>query len=182
MNYKQSKALRELRLDHCYLTGKDVAYLLHSMTEEPGKARDLHLDVSENYIEQYLDELTNAIASGLAPSSLTIRLLEFEEESEFRKMILALAVNSTIRQLDISRASLPCDASDATSQALEKMFSENSTLEWLDISGEDSRLETTKLGVGINKALRGLQQNRTLRVLFIKCKPIIHPRGPKLTI
>lgn len=140
------------------------------MTERPGKARDLHLDVSENYIEQHLDELTNAIASGRAPSSLTIRLIEFEEEADFRKMVLALAVNNTIRQLDISRASIPCDASEATCQALEKMFAENTTLEWLDISGEDSRLETTKLGVGVNRALRGLQRNRTLRVLFIRCK------------
>ncbi|KAF2676765.1 leucine rich repeat protein-like protein [Lentithecium fluviatile CBS 122367] len=168
VNYKQSAALRELRLDHCYLTGKDVAYLLHSMTETPGKARELHLDVSENNIEQHLDELTSAIAKGFAPSSLTVRLIEFEEEADFRNMVLALAQNNTIRQLDISRASLPCDASEETCQALERMFAENKTLEWLDISGEDSRLETTKLGVGINRALRGLHKNRTLRVLFIK--------------
>jgi hypothetical protein len=168
INYKQSSALHELKLDHCYLTGRDVAYLLHSMTEVPGKARELHLDVSENYIEQDLDELTNAIASGLAPSSLTIKLMEFEHEADFRKMVLALAKNNTIRNLDISRASLPCDASDETCQALETMFAENSTLEYLDISGEDSRLETTKLGVGINRALRGLQRNHTLRVLFIQ--------------
>lgn len=169
VNYKQSAALRELRLDHCYLTGKDVAYLLHSMTETQGKARELHLDVSENNIEQYLDELTNAISRGFAPSSLTVRLIEFEEEPDFRAMVMALAQNTTIRQLDISQASLPCDASEETCQALENMFAENKTLEWLDISGEDSRLETTKLGVGINRALRGLQKNNTLRVLFVKC-------------
>jgi hypothetical protein len=168
VNYKQSKALRELRLDHCFLTGKDVAYLLQSMTETPGKARELHLDVSENYIEQDLKKLTKAIAAGYAPSSLAIRLIEFEEESDFRKMVLALAANNTIRQLDISRASLPCDASEETCLAMEKMFADNTSLEWLDMSGEDSRLETTKLGVGVNRALRGLQRNRTLRVLYIK--------------
>ncbi|KAF2115072.1 leucine rich repeat protein-like protein [Lophiotrema nucula] len=168
VNHKQSKALRELKLDHCYLNGKDVAYLLHSMTENPGTARELHLDVSENNIEQHLDELTDAIGSGLAPSKLTIRLIEFEKEADFRKMVLALAANNTIRHLNISRASLPCDASEETCQALEKMFAENRSLEWLDMSGEDSRLETTKLGVGINKALRGLQRNSTLRVLFIQ--------------
>lgn len=173
MNYKQSKGLRELRLDHCYLTGKDIAYLLHSMTEAPGKARELHFDVSENYVEQDLRSLTKAIASGNAPSSLAIRLLEFEEESDFRKMILALAENTTIRQLDISRASLPCDASEETCQAMERMFADNKSLEWLDMSGEDSRLETTKLGVGINRALRGLQRNTTLRVLYIRCKFLI---------
>ena len=172
VNYKQSSALRELRLDHCFLTGRDIAYLLHSMTEHPGKAREMHLDVSENNIEQDLGKLTRAIASGLAPSTLTIRLLEFEEEVDFRKMILALAANDTIRQLDISRASLPCDASEDTCQALERMFADNTSLEWLDISGEDSRLETTKLGVGVNRALRGLQRNSTLRVLYIRCKAL----------
>jgi hypothetical protein len=170
VNYKQSKGLRELRLDHCFLTGKDIAYLLQSMTETPGKARELHLDISENYIEQDLRKLTKAITGGYAPSSLAIRLIEFEDEAEFRRMILAFAANTTIRQLDISRASLPCDASEDTCQALETMFADNNNLEWLDMSGEDSRLETTKLGVGINRALRGLQRNRTLRVLYIKCK------------
>ncbi|KAI4945808.1 hypothetical protein J4E91_007722 [Alternaria rosae] len=168
VNYKQSSALRELRLDHCFLTGSDIAYLLHSMTEHPGKARELHLDVSENNIEEDLDKLTRAISKGLAPSNFTLRLLEFEEDADFRRMILALAANNTIRQLDISRASLPCDASEETCQAMEKMFADNTSLEWLDISGEDSRLETTKLGVGINRALRGLQRNRTLRALYIR--------------
>ena len=74
---------RELRLDHCFLNGKDIAYLLHSMTEEPGRPRELHLDVSENNIEQDLDKMTKAITSGLAPSSLTIRLLEFETGRRF---------------------------------------------------------------------------------------------------
>lgn len=174
VNYKQSKALRELRLDHCFLTGRDIAYLLQSMTETPGKARELHFDVSENYIEQDLRKFTRAIAQGYAPSSMAIRLVEFDLESDFRSLVLALAENSTIRQLDISRASLPCDASEETCLAMEKMFADNNTLEWLDMSGEDSRLETTKLGVGVNKALRGLQNNHTLRVLYIKCM-LSHP-------
>ncbi|KAH8733218.1 leucine rich repeat protein-like protein [Phaeosphaeriaceae sp. PMI808] len=168
VNYRQSKALRELRLDHCYLNGKDIAYLLQSMTESPGRARELHLDVSENYIEQDLKSLAKAIAAGYAPSSLAIRLIEFQDEANFRKLVLAFAANNTIRQLDMSRASLPCDASEETCLSMEKMFADNTSLEWLDMSGEDSRLETTKLGVGVNRALRGLQQNRTLRVLYIK--------------
>ncbi|KAF1957362.1 leucine rich repeat protein [Byssothecium circinans] len=168
VNYKQSAAMRELRLDHCFLTGKDVALLLHSMTQTPGVARDLHFDISENNIEQHLDHLASAIRGGFAPSSMAIRLIEFDQESHFRKLILALARNNTIRHLDISRASLPCEASDDTCQALERMFVQNSTLEWLDISGEDSRLENTKLGVGINKALRGLESNKSLRTLFVR--------------
>ena len=90
LNTKQSKGLRELKVDHCYITGKDVDFLLQSMTDEPGKARDLHLDVSENYIEKDLRKLTKVIAAGYAPAHLTIRLLEFEEETDFRTMILGL--------------------------------------------------------------------------------------------
>lgn len=157
-------------MDHCYLTGKDIALLLHSMTEQKGKARQLHFDISENNIEEHLDKLASAIRKGFAPSSMAIRLIEFEEEADFRTLIHALALNNTIRHLDISRASLPSDASEETCQVLENMFAHNTTLEWLDISGEDSRLETTKLGVGINKALRGLQENYTLRVLFVRCE------------
>jgi hypothetical protein len=170
VNYKQSAALRDLRVDHCYLTGESVAFLLRSMTERPGKARNIHFDISENYIEQGLRKLTDAIAEGIAPSHLTIRLIEFEREEDFRQLISAFARNNTIEHLDISRASLPSDASEETCLALERMFSDNKTLEWLDMSGEDSRLETTKLGVGINRALRGLQRNHTLRVLLIKCE------------
>lgn len=139
------------------------------MSETSGEARQLHFDVSENHIEQGLRELTRAIAEGATPASMTIRLIEFDEESDFRQMILAFAENTTIRHLDISRASLPSDASEETCQALERMFADNTTLEWLDMSGEDSRLETTKLGVGINRALQGLRRNRTLRILLIKC-------------
>jgi len=142
------------------------------MTETPGKARELHLDISENYIENGLSKLTRTIASGVAPSSMAIRLIEFEDEADFRNLILAFAQNKTIRRLDMSRASLPSDASEQTCQALERMFADNTTLEWLDMSGEDSRLEMTRLGVGINRALRGLLLNCTLKVLFIRCKYI----------
>ncbi|KAF2755947.1 leucine rich repeat protein-like protein [Pseudovirgaria hyperparasitica] len=167
-NFKQSKGLRELCLDHTFLNGKDIALIMQTMTENPGEGREMHLDVSQNNIELGLVEFTRAIASGYAPKYLTLRLLEFEDEGAFRKLVLAIAANTTILSLDFSQASLPSDASDATCKALEKMFSDNRTLQYLDISGEESRLETTKLGVGVNRALWGLTENTSLRTLWIR--------------
>jgi hypothetical protein len=85
-------------------------------------------------------------------------------------MISALTNNTTITHLDIARASLPYGASEETCQALERMFADNATLEYLDISGEDSRLESSKLGVGINRALCGLKTNTSLKCLRIQCQ------------
>jgi hypothetical protein len=176
-NYKQSKALRELRLDHTYLTGREIAVILRSLTETPGEGRDLHLDVSENNIEQGLGKVAKAIAGGYAPRWLSVREMEFEDEGAFRKLVRAMTANTTITHLDISRASLPCDASEETCHALANMFSENKTLDYLDLSGEESRLESSKLGVGINRALHGLKNNMTLRVLRIPCMSFVPSSG-----
>lgn len=169
-NYKQSKGLRELRLDHTYLTGKEISVLLHSLTETPGVGRDMHLDISENDVEQGLATFTKALAANYAPQYLSIREIEFEDEGAFRKLVLAMATNTTVTHLDISKISLPCDASDETCQAMESLFARNKTIEFLDISGEESRLELAKFGVGINRALNGLKHNTTLRILRIQCK------------
>ena len=127
-------------------------------------------NISQNRMESDHKYFSRAIAEGYAPSHLTIRLMEYEDEGLFRDLINAFAVNNTITYLDIGQASLPYDASDETCSALEKMFADNHTLEILNISGEDSRLETTKLGVGINRALCGLKRNDTLRILYIQRK------------
>jgi hypothetical protein len=164
----QSQALHELHLENTHLGGKDTAVLMKSMTSTPGVARNLHLNISQNYVESDHKHFSNAIAQGYAPSHLTIRMMEYEAEEHFRDLVVAITVNTTIKFLDIAQASLPWEASDATCRALEKMFSDNHTLEVLDISGGDSRLETTKLGVGLNKALCGLETNDTLRILYVR--------------
>ncbi|KAK7550395.1 leucine rich repeat protein-like protein [Phyllosticta citricarpa] len=164
----QSESLRELRLDNTGLSGRQIARVMRSMTRRPGVAREMHLDISQNRIELFHDEFTSAIADGAAPAHLTIALIDYEEEHSFTQLVLAIAVNNTIRHLDITKVSLPHDASDRTCQALEKMFAENHTLISIDMSGEDSKLEVARLGVGINHALCGLKRNKTLRVLYIR--------------
>ncbi|KAK8225724.1 leucine rich repeat protein-like protein [Phyllosticta capitalensis] len=168
LNSGRSESLRELRLDNAGLSGRQIARVMRSMSWQPGVAREMHLDISQNRIELFHDEFTSAIADGAAPAHLTNALIDYEEEHSFTQLVLAIAANNTIRHLDITKVSLPHDASERTCQALEKMFAENQTLVSIDLSGEDSKLEVAKLGVGINRALCGLKRNKTLRVLYIR--------------
>lgn len=104
-------------------------------------------------------------------------MVEYQKEDHFRELILAMKRNTTLKYLDISKASLPYDASDETCEALQQMFMENKTLEELDISGEHAHLEIAKFGIGLNHALTGLKKNSALRVLRIECKAIFFPRS-----
>ncbi|KAK5733916.1 hypothetical protein LTR17_009323 [Elasticomyces elasticus] len=166
--HPQSSSLHELYFDHAHLSGKDVATLLHSMSRNPFEARDLHLDISQSHITEDLLLVTQAISSGLAPSHLSMRAVEYREEASFRKMLNALTQNKTIRYLDLSQTALPGDASEETCRALERMLAENDTLLELNLSGEESRLASSRFGSGINQALSGLKQNSTLQCLRIE--------------
>lgn len=166
--HPQSNSLHELYIDHCYLTGGDVATLLLSMSRDGSEVRDLHFDISSNRIGKDLDQVTQAIAAGRAPSHLSMRTIEYREESFFRRMLNALAANTTIRYLDMSQTALPGDAGEDTSRTLERFLAENSTIVELDLSGEDSRLATSRFGNGINLALGGLKRNKTLQTLRIE--------------
>lgn len=125
--------------------------------------------VSENRLERDHDALVAAIGRGYSPSHLTMRMVEYQKEDHFRELVLAIKQNTTLKYLDISKASLPYDASHETCEALQQMFTENETLEELDISGEYAHLEVAKFGIGLNHALTGLKRNRALKVLRIEC-------------
>ena len=160
--HPQSRTLHELYVDHAYLSGGDVACLLHSLSQESGLPRDMHLDISQNTLTKGLEKVTKTIADGLTPTHLTMRAIEYKEELLFRKMISALTTNKTIRVLDMSQTALPGDASDETCRAISRLLAENETLLELDMSGEDSRLASSKFGAGINDALAGLKRNMSL--------------------
>ena len=125
--------------------------------------------MSENRLEKEHDDLVHAIADGCSPSHMSMRMLEYHKEDRFRELILAIKKNTTLRSLDLSKASLPYDANHDTCEALKQMFTENKTLQHLDISGEYAHLEVAKFGIGLNHALRGLETNCALRVLRIEC-------------
>ncbi|THX10744.1 leucine rich repeat protein [Aureobasidium pullulans] len=168
LKHQQSDTLRELYLDSAYMSGSDIATIMRATKRGSIEPRSLHLDISHNNITKDHDQLCKAIADGSTPTHITIRAIEYREESVFRHLINALRKNHSIRYLDISRTTLPSDANDDTSRALESLFAENSTLEELDISGEDSRLETSRFGVGLNQALNGLRHNTGLHVLRVQ--------------
>ncbi|KAK6428072.1 hypothetical protein LTR95_015789 [Oleoguttula sp. CCFEE 5521] len=166
--HPNSDSLHELFIDHAYLSGGDIATLLYSMMRSNGAHRNMHLNISQNHLSKDLDQVVQAIANGMAPSHVTMRAIEYRDESSFRKMLGALTVNKTIQYLDISHTALPGDASEETCRALERLLGENDTLLELNMSGEDSRLATSRFGPGINDALAGLKRNTTLQVFRVE--------------
>ena len=165
---RKSEILRELSLNQCGLSGRDLAVFLRSMTRTQGEARNMKVSANENRLKQGFANLCKAIGQNYGPSSLTIRMLDFEKELHFRDLIHAMTMNTTLRSLDMAGASLPYDANNETCEALRIMFASNRTLQELDISGEHAHLDATRFGIGLNIALRGLQNNQSLRLLRIE--------------
>ena len=163
-----SDSLRILDMDQCSLNGTHVAVLVRSMARKRGEARNLRLHVSANRLEKGIGDIVKAIEENYTPDHLVMRMIEFTKEDHFKQLLQALRTNTTIKSLDISKASLPYDAGPETCDALRLLFAENTTLEELDISGEHAHLEVTRFGIGLNHALTGLKQNKTLKVLRIE--------------
>lgn len=168
LRHPQSTTLRDLSLDHCYLSGRDINVLMQAMTEDAMQSRPLHLDISHNNITKEFDQLSKAISTDHTPTHVTMKAIEYRDEAIFRSLINAIRRNHSIKCLDISRGSLPSEIGEETSQALERLFEENDGLEELDISGEDSRLETSRFGAGFNRALTGLKHNKALHILRVQ--------------
>lgn len=165
---EMSESLRVLQMDQCNLNGSHVALLMRAMNRVPGEGRNIELHVSANRLEKGVGEIVEAIEENLTPTHLVVRMIEFTKEDHFKHLLQALRTNTTIRSLDISKASLPYDAGPETCDALRQLFADNETLEELDISGEQAHLEVTRFGIGLNQALTGLQNNKALKVLRIE--------------
>ena len=163
-----SASLRVVKMDQCNLSGYQVALLMRSMIGPSDEVRDIELHVSANKLEKGVGEIVRAIEENHTPTRLVMRMIEFTKEDHFRQLLNALRTNTTIRSLDVSKASLPYDAGPETCDALQQLFVENKTLEDLDISGEQAHLEVTRFGIGLNQALNGLKDNKALKVLRIE--------------
>lgn len=163
-----SDSLRIINMDQCNLSGLHIALLMRSMCRHPGQARELHLSVSANRLDKGIRDIIQAIKDNMTPAYLSIRMIEFVKEDHCKQLLQAVKKNTTLRHLDISKASLPYDASDETCDALRDLFAENTTLEEFDISGEQAHLEVARFGIGLSQALNGLKHNKTLKVLRIE--------------
>jgi hypothetical protein len=141
---------------------------MHAMCRKEGEVRDLELHVDSNRLDKGIADITQAIEVQHAPVKFFMRMIEFEKEDHFRRLLTALRKNTTIQELDIAKASLPQDANDETCEELRLLFHENKTLQYFDISGEQSHLETIRFGVGLTHALTGLIGNTSMQSLRIE--------------
>lgn len=128
------------------------------------------MHIGQNHLHVNHRELTECIIRGITPSHLTMRMVDYPKEDMFRELIKALTMNKTIRYLDLSKVSLPYKAGPETCAALGELLARNTTLQELDLSGEQAVLEAARLGDGINSALGRLAENRSLHTLRIERK------------
>lgn len=168
LGHPQSQYLRLLQLNMCELEGPDAATLLRASTQGRTQPRELRIEMSENRLELGQDDFIDAISSNATPTQLTLKMLEYGTESNFAAVLTAFSTNQTTKYLDISKVSMQNDAGSDTCEALHKLFEGNEALEYLDISGEDTKMVDYSLGKGINDALFGLKFNKSLKVLRIE--------------
>ncbi|KAL9104411.1 MAG: hypothetical protein Q9163_000616 [Psora crenata] len=164
----QSTTLRFLDVDECQLSGRDAATLFESMGTQPNQTRNLRISLSGNRLEQGHEAFVKAIRRDKCPSQVVLQSVDYQNEGNFQRLLDAFARNTTVNYLDLSRVSLPSDASEPTCQALGRVLSLNIVLEYLDISGEQTHLVASSLGNGLNAALHGLKQNGALKVLRVE--------------
>ena len=181
LKHDSSKALRAIHLDSCQIGAEGAARLYTSVCEGPyaNADRELHLDLSENHIHP-LTPLIAALNHPHGPSSLALRLLEFDAAADLRALFSALATNTSLHTLDLSEALLDFrvddddaeedeEDGDGVAAAISSALARNATLRTLDLSGADSRLESSSLGpAGVAGALRGLRANAGLRTLLLR--------------
>ena len=164
----QSSRLRFLDLRECKLSGRDAATLFESMGTQPDLRRDLRISLSGNPLETGHEAFVRAVTRDKCPSQVVMQLIDYHNEDNFQRLLDALARNTTVTDLDISRVSLPSEANEITCQALGRVFSLNTTLQYLDISGEETHLVASNLGSRLNTALYALKHNSALKVLRIE--------------
>ena len=164
----QSTALKLLDLEHCQLSGKDAATLFESSVAHPSDIRDLRIILSGNRIENGHDTFVDVIGRGKSPSQVVLQMIDYQNERNFRRLLDAFTNNTIISHLDLSRVSLPTDADKSTCEALGRLLFSNTSLRYLDISGEQTHLVACSLGSGLNSALMGLRHNTSLQVLRVE--------------
>lgn len=162
----QSNSLKILCLNQCGLTGGNIKDLCHAMTRST--PRQLHLFISENSLEQGHARLVEAVEQSLTPSQVTMEMVEYQEEKNYRMLLQAWAQNTSTVYLNMSKVALPLAACTDTAAALEAMLANNEALHILNIGGEETHLESAIFGPKLNQALAGLKKNRVLKALHVE--------------
>ncbi|KAI1090857.1 RNI-like protein [Rostrohypoxylon terebratum] len=160
----ESRSLRRLTLNNCGISGEMATGLLCRL----GAGRDMHLLLSENPLELGSTDWIDLIHGNEAPRMLHLDMIQFQHESNFNRLLKALAHNKTIEFLSMAGTGPPDRTSSKTSELLSRFFEQNDTLQYLDLSGYSGKLEDSHMGLGLTGALAGLKQNITLRQLRIR--------------
>lgn len=160
----ESHSLRRLALTNCGLSGEMATGILCRL----GAGRDMHVLLSENPLEVGSTDWIDLIEGNEAPKMIDLDMIQFQHESNFNRLLMALAHNKTIEFLSMVGTGPPDRASSKTSELLSRFFELNDTLQFLDLSGYSGKLEDGHLGWGLTGAMAGLKQNITLRQLRIR--------------
>ncbi|KAI6091161.1 RNI-like protein [Hypoxylon rubiginosum] len=160
----ESRGLRRLTLKNCGLSGEMATGILCRL----GAGRDLHLSLSENPLEVGSTDWIDLIHGNEAPRMLHLDMIQFQHESNFNRLLKALAQNKTMEFLSMVGTGPPNRASSKTSELLSEFFESNDTLRFLDLSGYSGKLEDGHMGWGLTGAMGGLRQNSTLRQFRVR--------------
>jgi hypothetical protein len=128
----------------------------------------MHLHLNSNPLEAGSTDWIDLIEGNECPRRLHLDMIEFRLESNFDRLLKALAENSTLEFLSLIGSGPPGRASPETSLLFSQFLEKNNTLQYLDFSGYSGKLEDAHLGWGLSGALGGLKQNETLRQLRIR--------------
>ena len=166
-----SLCLTWLGLNGCRLTGGDIGRLLRALHHgQPG--RSLCFEASRNHLEAGGEHayLVNAIQQSETPVRMALENYEYREGIAYRRLIQALAENTTLTTLSISGvAPRHIDRNDeGPFEAMATSLAENTTLKVLNISGEVGHVDATNMGVKLGFALRGLERNHSLVELTVE--------------
>ncbi|KAI0191467.1 hypothetical protein EV127DRAFT_65999 [Xylaria flabelliformis] len=164
LEFDESNELRRLSLNNCALTGELVTGIFCRI----GIGRDIHLYLNGNPLEAGSTDWIDLIHANEAPVKLHLDMIQFQNESNFNKLLTALSHNRTIKFLSMVGTGPPDRVSSKTSELLSNFFQTNDTLEFLDLSGYSGKLEDGQLGWGLSGALSGLKDNTSLRQLRLR--------------
>ncbi|QYT01164.1 PH domain-containing protein [Trichoderma simmonsii] len=164
MESPMSQGLQVIRLNNCGLTGSQVAQLFFSM----GHARHMTVHINSNWLDEGIEILCDAIASGHGPWSLFMQMTEFSYEQSFVNLMRALTTNKTIECLSLAGCATPDAVSSTACEAAAELFAKNETIRFLDISGYSSKLDEGRLGREFSKSLSGMKYNKRIEHLRVR--------------
>ncbi|KAJ2980193.1 hypothetical protein NUW58_g7012 [Xylaria curta] len=160
----ESNGLRRLSLNSCALTGELATGIFCRI----GTGRDIHLCLNGNPLEAGSTDWIDLIRGNEAPTKLHLDMIQFQHESNFNRLLTALAHNKTIEFLSMVGTGPPGRVTSKTSDLLSNFFQTNDTLKFLDLSGYSGKLEDGHLGWGLSGALSGLKDNTSLHQLRLR--------------